>query len=133
MFAALSLTTLGRVELTSGRHDKAEATFDRALKYARLVGLSEVEIPILWGRGALALERQDWTQARGIFEQAIAQAMKIGRQGALMWLHHGVARAQARLLPRDGARRGAEELFRGRGVGGPGEEIPLPVLAAEVP
>ena len=23
--------------------------------------------------------------------------MKIGRQGALMWLHHGVARAQARL------------------------------------
>jgi CHAT domain-containing protein/tetratricopeptide (TPR) repeat protein len=94
---ALSLTMLGHVELTSGRYDKAEAAFDRALKFARLVGLSEVEVKILAAQGRLALNRHDWPRALAIYQQAIAQATKIGKGGSMMWLHHGVARAQARL------------------------------------
>src|SRR5262249_51909394 len=44
---AIALMTLGRVELATGQDAKAEAAYDRALKLARLSGLSEVEISLL--------------------------------------------------------------------------------------
>jgi CHAT domain-containing protein len=110
--AAMSLVSVGRAQLALGHPNEAEAAFDRAHKYARSVGLREIDIEIAQGQGVLALSRQDWSRALGVYQQGIALANQIKQTGALMWLNHGLARALSGLGRIDEALAAAREAVR---------------------
>jgi len=110
--AAMSLVSVGRAQLALGHPTEAEAAFDRAQKYARLVGLREIEVDIAQGQGVLALSRQDWSRALGVYQQGMALATQIKRTGALMWLNYGLARALSGLGRIDEALAAAREAVR---------------------
>ena len=94
---AASLSVVGRAQLALGRPDEADRSFEVGLRYARLSGLRDTEAEMLAGQGGLALARQDWPRALGIFQQAIALASQIKRLGRLPGLYQGQARALAGL------------------------------------
>jgi CHAT domain-containing protein len=88
---------VGRAELALGHPEEAGTAFDRGLKYARLSGLSEMEIELLGGQGSLALARQDWAKALDLYQQSIALANRIKRVAGLPSLYQGQSRALAGL------------------------------------
>ncbi len=94
---AASLSVVGRAQLALGHPDEADRAFDRGLHYARLSGLRDTEADMLAGQGGLALARQDWSRALGIYQQAIALATQVKRLGRLPGLYQGQARALAGL------------------------------------
>jgi CHAT domain-containing protein len=94
---AASLSIVGRAQLALGHPDEADRAFDRGLRYARLSGLRDTEAEMLAGQGGLALARQDWSRALGIYQQAIALATQVKRLGRLPGLYQGEARALAGL------------------------------------
>jgi CHAT domain-containing protein len=94
---AASLSIVGRAQLALGHPDEADRAFDRGLHYARLSGLRDTEAEMLAGQGGLALARQDWSRALGIYQQAIALAAQVKRLGRLPGLYQGEARALAAL------------------------------------
>jgi CHAT domain-containing protein len=95
--ASQSLIAVGRAQAALGDADKAEGTYDRALKYARLVGLRELELEAVQGQGALALSRHEWAKAVGLYEQGLTLANHIKRSAALMWLNYGLSGALSEL------------------------------------
>ncbi len=110
--AAMSFFGIGRAQLALGQPDEADAAFGRGLSYARLSGLREVESDILGGQGSLALSRQDWPKAVGIYQQSIALANQIKHTGGLPTLYQGLARALAGLGRTDEALAAAREAVR---------------------
>ncbi|MBI3825936.1 MAG: CHAT domain-containing protein [Candidatus Rokubacteria bacterium] len=110
--AATALAEMGRAELGLGRRDEAEAAFDRALKFARLVGLREAELEIVQAQATLAVARQDWAKAEALYRQGLALAGEIKQPGALMWLNQGLARALKELGRPDEAFPAAREAVR---------------------
>lgn len=110
--AAQSLVGVGWAQLALGHLDEAEAAFDRALKYARLVGLRSVEVEVLHGQGSLALSRQDWSKALTLYQQSAVLATQVNRTGALPWLRQGEARALRGLGRVDEALVAAREAVR---------------------
>ncbi|HWO04731.1 MAG TPA: CHAT domain-containing protein, partial [Methylomirabilota bacterium] len=90
---AASLAMVGRAQLALGHPDEADQAFDRGLRYARLTGLRDTEADMLAGQGSLALARQDWPRALGIYQQAIVLATQVKRLGRLPGLYQGQARA----------------------------------------
>ena len=90
---ALSLAMAGRAEIALGHLAEAETAHDRALKIATERKLSEVELKVTYGLGALALARGEWPRALALFERAIAQATPASRTGMLTWLEAGRAQA----------------------------------------
>ena len=111
-WAAASFLGVGRTELALGHLDEADAAFDKALKYARLSGLREVEADILGGQGSLALSRKDWSKAAGIYQQSIALATQTKKAGALAHLNQGLARALAGLGRNEEALAASREAVR---------------------
>jgi CHAT domain-containing protein len=111
-WAAGSLQGVGRDELALGHLDEADVAFDRALKYARLSGLREVEADILGGQGNLALSRKDWSKAAGIYQQSIALATQTKKAGSLAHLNQGLARALAGLGRNEEALAASREAVR---------------------
>ena len=111
-WAALSFLGIGRDELALGHPDEADAAFDKGLKYARLSGLREVEAEILGGQGNLALSRQDWSKAAGIYQQSVTLATQTRKKGALAHLNQGLARALAGLGRTDEALAASREAVR---------------------
>jgi CHAT domain-containing protein len=103
---------IGQSQLALGHPDEADAAFDRGLKHARLSGLREVEIEILVGQGAVALSRQDWSKALGVYQRGIGLASQVKRTGALALLYHGLSRAQAGLGRPDEALAASREAVR---------------------
>ncbi|HJV57978.1 MAG TPA: CHAT domain-containing protein, partial [Methylomirabilota bacterium] len=57
----------------------------------------DTEAEMLAGQGGLALARQDWSRALGIYQQTIALATQVKRLGRLPGLYQGQARALAGL------------------------------------
>jgi CHAT domain-containing protein len=94
---AASLSVVGRAQLALGHPDEADRAFDQGLRYARQSGLRDTEADMLAGQGGLALARQDWPRALGIYQQAIALATQVKRLGRLPGLYQGQARALAGL------------------------------------
>jgi len=90
---AASLSMIGRAQLALGHPDEADQAFERGLRYARLTGLRDTEAEMLAGQGSLALARQDWPRALGIYQQAIVLATQVKRLGRLPGLYQGQARA----------------------------------------
>jgi tetratricopeptide (TPR) repeat protein len=111
-WVAGSFFGVGRAQLALGHLDAADAAFDRGLKYARQSGLREMEVELLSGQGSLALARQDWPKALGIYQQCITLADQIKRLGALPTLYHGHSRALAGLGRIEEALAAAREAVR---------------------
>ena len=111
-WVASSLFGVGRAQLALGHRDAADAAFDRGLKYARQSGLREMEVELLSGQGTLALARQDWPTALGIYQQCIALANQVKRVGGLPALYHGRSRALAGLGRIEDALAAAREAVR---------------------
>ena len=111
-WVAMSFFGVGRDELALGHPDEADAALDKALKYARLSGLHEVEADILGGQGNLALSRKDWPKAVGIYQQSIALATQTKKSGALAHLNQGLARALAGLGRNEEALAASREAVR---------------------
>jgi CHAT domain-containing protein len=111
-WAAMSFLGIGRAQLALGHPDEADAAFDKGLKFARLSGLREIEADILGGQGSLALSRQDWSKAVGIYQQSVALATQTKKTGALAHLNQGLARALAGLGRTDEALAAAREAVR---------------------
>ena len=111
-WTALSFFGIGRAQLALKHPDEAEAAFDKALKYARLSGLREVEVEILGGQANLALARQDWPRAVASYQQSIALATQLRRVGGLPYLYQGLARALAGQGRTDEALAAAREAVR---------------------
>lgn len=109
---AMALYGIGRAQLALKHPDEADAAFDRSLKYARSTGLREVEIDILGGQANLAVARQDWARAAGLYQQSIMLATQIKRVGGLPNLYNGLARASAELGRRDEALAASREAVR---------------------
>jgi CHAT domain-containing protein len=91
--AALSGTAVGRAQRALGRAAEADAAFDLALQYARVVGLHELQVKILNDQGALALALQDWSKAEALYQGGLPLARQIGSVGFLASLNAGLARA----------------------------------------
>jgi CHAT domain-containing protein len=104
-----ALVGVGRAELALGHPDEAGAAFERSLKYARLVGLRELEVEALQGQANVALSRQDWSRALDLYQQGVTLTKRIGKTGKLPWLNYGSARALAALGRYDEALAAARE------------------------
>jgi CHAT domain-containing protein len=111
-WAAMSFLGIGRAQLALGHPEEADAAFDKALRYARLTALREIESDILGSQGNLALSRQDWPKALGTYQQSIALANQIRRTGGLPNLYQGLARALAGLGRTEEALAAAKEAVR---------------------
>jgi CHAT domain-containing protein len=111
-WAASSFLGIGRAQLALGHPDEADAAFDRGLKYARLSGLREVEGDLLAGQGSLALSRQDWPKALGIYQQSIALSDQMRRISDHPYLYNGLARSLAGLGRTEEAFAAAREAVR---------------------
>jgi CHAT domain-containing protein len=111
-WAANSLYGIGRAQVALGHPDEAGAAFDRGLKYARLSGLREVEVELLAGQGSLALSRQDWAKALGIYQQSIALSDQMKRIRDHPYLYNGLSRALAGLGRTEEAFAAARESVR---------------------
>jgi len=111
-WAAGSLNGIGKAELALGHPDEADAAFARALKYARLSGLGQVEVDALGSQGYLALSRKDWPKAASIYQQSIALATQTKKTGALAHLNQGLARALAGLGRNEEALAASREAVR---------------------
>ena len=111
-WTADSYLAMGQAQLALGSPDKADAAFARGLTYARLSGLREIEIVLLAGQGNLALSRQDWSKALGIYQQGIALANQIKRAGSLPYLYQSQARALAGVGRTDDALASSREAVR---------------------
>ena len=109
---AMALYGIGRAQLALKHPDEADAAFDKSLKYARSTGLREVEIDILGGQANLALARQDWAKAAGLYQQSITLATQIKRVGGLPNLYNGLARSYAELGRTDDALAASREAVR---------------------
>ena len=109
---ALALYGVGRAQLALKHPDEADAAFDKSLKYARSTGLHEVEIDILGGQANLAVARQDWAKATGLYQQSIALATQIKRVGGLPNLYNGLARSYAELGRTNDALAASREAVR---------------------
>ncbi len=109
---ALALYGVGRAQLALKHPDEADAAFDKSLKYARSTGLHEVEIDILGGQANLAVARQDWAKAAGLYQQSIALATQIKRVGGLPNLYNGLARSYAELGRTNDALAASREAVR---------------------
>ena len=96
-WTARAYSGIGRAELALGHRDEAAAAFDRGLKAARISGLREMELELLGGQGGLALARQDWAKALGLYQQAITLAAQIKRTRSVPGLYIGQSRALAGL------------------------------------
>jgi tetratricopeptide (TPR) repeat protein len=96
-WTARAYSGIGRAELALGHRDEAAAAFDRGLKAARASGLREMELELLAGQGGLALARQDWTKALGLYQQAVTLAAQIKRTRNVPGLYMGQSRALAGL------------------------------------
>lgn len=92
-WAANSFLGIGRAQLALGHPDLAEPAFDRGLKYARQSGVRGIEFDLLSGQGSLALSRQEWAKALGIYQQCIALSNQTNRAGGLPGLYQGQSRA----------------------------------------
>jgi tetratricopeptide (TPR) repeat protein len=110
--AAQSLVVVAKAHLALGHRDEADAAFDKAVKYARLIGARDVEVEVLEGRGSLALSPQDWSRARSLYQQGIALASQINRPMPLIWLNEGLSRALGGLGRPDEALAAARESVR---------------------
>jgi CHAT domain-containing protein len=111
-WAASSFLGIGRAQLALGHPDEADAAFDRALKYARLSGLRETEVDVLGGQGSLALSRQDWSKALGIYQQSIVLSDQMKRISDHPYLYNGLARSLAGLGRTEEAFAAAREAVR---------------------
>ena len=111
-WAASSFLGIGRAQLALGHPDEADAAFDRALKHARLSGLREVEVDVLGGQGSLALSRQDWSKALGVYQQSIALSDQMRRITDHPYLYNGLARSLAGLGRTEEAFAAAREAVR---------------------
>ena len=111
-WAASSFLGIGRAQLALGHPDEADAAFDRALKHARLSGLGEVEVDVLGGQGSLALSRQDWSKALGVYQQSIALSDQMRRITDHPYLYNGLARSLAGLGRTEEAFAAAREAVR---------------------
>jgi tetratricopeptide (TPR) repeat protein len=89
---ATSLAMVAPAPLARG-HPTRRTRLDRGLRYARLTGLRDTEADMFAGQGSLALARQDWSRALGIYQQAIVLAPQGKRLGHLHALYQGQARA----------------------------------------
>ena len=107
-WTANALLGIGRSQLALGRPDRAAAALDQGLKYARLSGVWPTELEVLAAQGNLALARQEWTKALGLYEECIVGSVPLGRAGALPGLYEGKSRAL------DGLGRGAEAMAAAR-------------------
>lgn len=107
--AAESLVAVGRARLALGHRDEADAAFDRALKYARLVGLRGTELEVVYGQGNVAIAWEDWAKAVGIYRRGLTLAARLNNPAALMWLNEGLARALGELGRTDEALAAARE------------------------
>jgi CHAT domain-containing protein len=110
--AALSGIAVGRAQRALGHPAEADAAFDLALQYARVVGLRELQVEILNDQGALALSRQDWSKAVALYERGLPLAHQIGSVPSLAWLNAGLARALSELGRTDDALAAARESVR---------------------
>jgi CHAT domain-containing protein len=110
--AADSLVAVGRAQLALGHPDEAGAAYDRALKYARLVGLSGTELDIIYGQGNVAIARQDWAKAASLYRGGLTLATQSKNPAVLMWLNDGLARALGELGRTDEALGAAREAVR---------------------
>jgi CHAT domain-containing protein len=110
--AALSGTAVGRAQRALGHPDEADAAFDLALQYARVVGLRELEVDILMNQGDLALSRQDWSKAVARYQRGLPLAHQIGSVPYLAGLNAGLARAWGGLGRTDDALAAAREAVR---------------------
>src|SRR6266478_2592225 len=111
-WAASSFLGIGRAQLALGHPHEADAAFDRGLKYARLSGLREVEGDLLAGQGSLALSRQDWSKALGVYQQSIALSDQMRRITDHPYLYNGLARSLAGLGRTEEAFAAAREAVR---------------------
>jgi CHAT domain-containing protein len=111
-WTASSFLGIGRAQLALRHPDEADAAFDRGLKYARLSGLREIEADILGCQGSLALSRQDWSKALGIYQQSIALSDQMKRIPDHPYLYHGLARSLAGLGRTEEAFVAAREAVR---------------------
>jgi CHAT domain-containing protein len=110
--AALALAAGARAELGMGDRDAAEASYARALPYARQIPNRDVEVEILRGQGNIAFARKDWTKALALFQQALPLAGQLKRPTAVMWLNNDSARALGALGRTDDARAASREAVR---------------------
>ena len=110
--ATQSLVVVARAQLALGHRDEAEATLDRALKYARQSGSGALEAEVLRYQASLALARRDWPKAVSLYQQGIALAHKTRQSGPLIWLDDGLSVALAGLGRTEEALAAARESIR---------------------
>src|SRR5712692_3448444 len=111
-WASSSFLGVGRAQLALGHPDEADAAFDRALRYARLSGIREVEVDLLAGQGNLALSRQDWSKALDVYQRSIALSDQMKRITDHPYLYNGLARSLAGLGRTEEAFAAAQESVR---------------------
>jgi CHAT domain-containing protein/tetratricopeptide (TPR) repeat protein len=111
-WTASAFAVIGRCQLALGNPAEAAAAFDRGLKYARLIGLREVEIEVLTGQGNVALSQQDWSKAQSTYQQAITLANQSNGIADQPYLYNGLAHALAGLGRTEDALGAARESVR---------------------
>src|SRR5262249_46302365 len=110
--AALALAASAGAELAMRDRDAADASYERALPYARQIPNRDLEVEILRGQGNIAFARKDWTKALGLFQQALPLAGQLKRPTAVMWLNNDLARALGALGRTDEALAASREAGR---------------------
>jgi len=95
--AANSLVTVGRAELALGHPAEAQAAFERARQYAKLAGAPDVEGAALGAAGGAALQRNDFSGALALYQDALRLATPVGNVHELIQLQSGAARSLAGL------------------------------------
>jgi CHAT domain-containing protein len=107
--ASRALVLIGRVHLEERKLSEAEAALGRAKTYARLVGLTEVELETITLSAALARRRGDHAQALKLFEEGLTLARAMNRVPSLIEIHTGAAQSHAALGRADTALASARE------------------------
>jgi tetratricopeptide (TPR) repeat protein len=107
---SFGLATFGESLLELGEHEKACPILERALKISQKVsGPENIQAAVLLSDLAnVHLHRSNWTEARSLFEQALAIYEKLGREDARLaatLVSFGV------LLKRQGEPKSARSLF----------------------
>ncbi len=77
---AIALNALANAERESGDLAASERDFREALRIARAVGYAEGEAYITGNLALLAIDREDWLEAKALAREALLLSEKVGRQ-----------------------------------------------------
>jgi tetratricopeptide (TPR) repeat protein len=85
------LNNLGRLASVSGHYDAAEEYYLKALELAQNIHSKERQEHSFRNLGVLALNRQQWHEARKWFEQVLVLARELRRVEAIAQAQYGLA------------------------------------------